>query len=282
MAAKLGAVTAMVGALGSDQIATITRDNFAAVGVRTDHLCAKPGASGVAQICVSAKDGNNHIVIVPGANLLFSEDDVAAAQELICKSRVLLLQNEIPARCSLAAMKFAKSAASGPLVILNAAPAPSRGDKWQEGQWQQDQVADLLSACDILCVNETEAEVLSGVAVSGQGEEELMQSVTAAATRLKELGAPQVLITLGSRGSCLIGKDASHFRVPASSCDVQAVDTSGAGDAFLGAFAAYLAASRPLEEALVLAGRVATLSVQAKGTQSSFPTLATLPPDLHP
>ena len=92
MAAKLGAKTAMVGALGSDQIASITRENFAAAGVDSSHLCAKEGASGVAQICVSSLDGNNNIVIVPGANLLLSAEDVTAAGDVIGKSKVVLLQ----------------------------------------------------------------------------------------------------------------------------------------------------------------------------------------------
>mmetsp|Transcript_46928 Transcript_46928/g.75623 ORF Transcript_46928/g.75623 Transcript_46928/m.75623 type:complete len:333 (+) Transcript_46928:103-1101(+) len=285
MAAKLGVATAMVGALGSDQIERITRENFTALGVDTQHLCAKDGAaSGVAQICVSAADGNNNIVIVPGANLLFSPDDVTEASEMISKSRVLLLQNEVPAATSLAAMRAARSAsAPGPLVILNAAPAPSLGDTWQEGQWNASTRTQMLSSCDILCVNETEAEVLSGMAVKGgSSEEDLLQAVLAAGAKLQEMGASQVLITLGVRGSCLIKKDGCHIRVPGPAFRVDALDSSGAGDAYLGALAAYLSTSHPIEEALVLAGKVATMTVQAKGTQSSFPSLSSLPSDFHP
>lgn len=184
----------------SDQIERITRENFTALGVDTQHLCAKDcAASGVAQICVSAADGNNNIVIVPGANLLFSPDDVTEASEMISKSRVLLLQNEVPAATSLAAMRAARSAsAPGPVVILNAAPAPSLGDTWQEGQWNASTRTQMLSSCDILCVNETEAEVLSGMAVKGgSSEEDLLQAVLAAGAKLQEMGASQVLITLG-------------------------------------------------------------------------------------
>ena len=228
MAAKLGAKTAMIGALGSDQIAAITRENFSSVGVDTRHLCTKDGASGVAQICVSAKDGNNNIVIVPGANLLFSEADVLGAKDVICNAKVVLLQNEVPAATTLAAMGVARSSSSGPVVILNAAPAPTLGENWQEGQWQKDKVAAMLSSCHILCVNEvpdpiariifsiiltraldealfsqsftrahthklahahistyqSEAEVLSGVSVGGETEEQLLQSILVAGAKL--------------------------------------------------------------------------------------------------
>lgn len=283
MAAKMGAKTAIVGALGSDQIARMTRENFSKVGVDTRDLYEKEGASGVAQICVSAKDGDNNIVIVPGANLLLSDKDLAAARDIICKSKVLLLQNEVPASTTLAAMQMAKSAAPAPLVILNAAPPPTIGDRWQEGQWQQHQVQEMLSCCDILCVNESEAQVLSGVHVAeADDEQELLNSVLAAAAKLQQLGAKKVLITLGGRGSCLVRQDGSHWRVKGPQEHVEVVDTSGAGDAYLGALAAYLAASKTLEEALELAGKVATISVTSKGTQASFPSLKSLPPDLWP
>ena len=133
---------------GPVQIARMTRENFKKVGVDTGDLYEKEGvASGVAQICVSAKDGDNNIVIVPGANLLLSDNDLAAARDIICKSKVLLLQNEVPGSTTLAAMQMAKSAAPSPLVILNAAPPPTIGDRWQEGQWQKHQVQEMLSCC---------------------------------------------------------------------------------------------------------------------------------------
>ena len=296
MAARLGASTAMVGALGSDQIGRITRENFAAAGVNTDHLIAKEGASGVAQICVSAKDGNNHIVLVPGANLLLSGADVSAAGTIIRNSKVVLLQNEVPPATTLAAMRAAKEGdrpAGGrpPLVVLNAAPAPLIGGKWQEGQWREEEMKDMLSLCDILCVNESEAEVLSGVAVGGESEDDLRSSALRAAKKLHDhFGAVcDILITLGGRGSCFLewqeealDRGYSSHRVPGPSQPVEAVDTSGAGDAYLGAFAAYLAANHDIKAALVLAGQVATRTVMAKGTQSSFPALESLPTELRP
>jgi ribokinase len=132
MAAKLGVKTAMVGALGNDPIAKDTRDNFKQFGVNTECLVEKAGSSGIAQICVRDTDGENHIVLVPGANGKICEDDIDAASPLISRARVVLLQNEIPPRSTLAAMQAAtteKGAATRPLVILNAAPAPSVGDR---------------------------------------------------------------------------------------------------------------------------------------------------------
>ena len=161
----------MVGALGDDAIAANTRANFEKVGVDTSMLAEKKAArSGIAQICVQAKDGDNHIVLVPGANLELDESDVAAAEGVLARAKVVLCQNEVRPSVSLAAMKAAKGRAdaAAPLVILNAAPAPSIGDRWQEGQWRQEQVRDLLSSCDILCINESEATKLSGLPVVGE------------------------------------------------------------------------------------------------------------------
>jgi ribokinase len=170
-AAKLGARTAMVGALGDDAIAANTRANFERVGVDSRFLLEKKGvSSGIAQICVQAKDGDNHIVLVPGANLELDESDVAAAEEMLSHAKVVLCQNEVRPSVSLAAMKAAKGRAdaAAPLVILNAAPAPSIGDRWQEGQWREEQVRDMLSCCDMLCINESEAAKLSGLPVIGE------------------------------------------------------------------------------------------------------------------
>lgn len=135
-AAKLGARTAMVGALGADAIAANTRENFKQVGVDTRFLVEKEDvSSGIAQICVQTRDGDNNIVLVPGANLAMDESEIAAAKDMLSSAKVVLLQNEIRPSVSLAAMKAAKSRAGAemPLVILNAAPAPAIGDRWQEG-----------------------------------------------------------------------------------------------------------------------------------------------------
>jgi ribokinase len=120
------------------------------------------------------------------------------------------------------------------------------------------------------------------VPIADTGDEtELLKSVLVSAAKLRDKGAKQVLFTLGVRGSCLVREDGRHVRVlRQTQHTVVAVDTSGAGDCYLGALAAYLAASRTLEESLELAGKVATLSVMSKGCQSSYPSLASLPPDL--
>jgi ribokinase len=282
MAAKLGASTAFIGAVGDDSIGALTRENFRALNVDTSCLVEKPGArSGVAQICVSQALGQNTIIVVPGANLQLGPADVAAARELILQSKVLLLQNEIPPATTLAAMKCAKSEGSGTLVVLNAAPAPSTGSKWEQGEWEDP--GEMIGLCDILCVNESEAEKLTGLKIeTGSSEERLMASVIGAYEKLRMLGASQVLITLGASGAILVQNDGTHERVPAPTPPITAIDTSGAGDAYLGAFAAYVAAGKSIVEALVLAGEIAGMTVQALGTQPSYPALEQLPRRLRP
>ena len=129
----------------------------------------------------------------------------------------------------------------------------------------------MIGLCDILCVNESEAEKLTGLKIeTGSSEERLMASVIGAYEKLRMLGASQVLITLGASGAILVQNDGTHERVPAPTPPITAIDTSGAGDAYLGAFAAYVAAGKSIVEALVL------------GTQPSYPALEQLPRRLRP
>ncbi|KAK7103725.1 hypothetical protein V1264_018570 [Littorina saxatilis] len=260
MAAKLGAKTAMVAKLGKDFYGDNTLENFQNVGVNKDHVSQTDEASsGVASIIVS-EDGQNSIVIVAGANLLLSEGDVAKATELIGNAKVVLCQLEVPQATSLAALKLAKS--SGVFTIFNPAPAAENLD------------ADFYTSCDILCANESEAEMLTGVTVSD------VDSAQRAAEMLRSKGCETVIITLGERGSVLTSAQHDGVLVPVSS--IKAVDTTGAGDSFIGALAYYraLMPTLPLLDAVTRANTVASISCQAAGTQSSFPTASQLPKDL--
>jgi len=124
-----------------------------------------------------APDSFGGKVLVPGANGVLNKDDVHAAKAIISNAKAVLLQNEIPPDITLEAMHVARSAQTPespgqtgrtPLVILNAAPAPSVGSNGREGQWPEELFKSMLQSCDILCVNESEAEKISGVAVAGQ------------------------------------------------------------------------------------------------------------------
>jgi ribokinase len=251
MAAKLGARVTMVCKLGRDVFGEGTLENFRSLGVDTKHVTFTEDAfSGVAPIAVDP-EGNNAIVIVTGANDLLSEQDLERARPAIAACAVLACQLEIPVEISLAGLRIAREEGVG--TILN--PAPARAEL----------SADAYRLADVLCPNEPETELLLGRPIAGDEE--------AAARELLARGAGSVVLTLGERG-CLVAEADSVRHVPVE--PVTAVDTTGAGDAFVGSLAYLLAAGKPLQEAADLANRIAAVSVQGQGTQTSFPIAAEL------
>jgi len=252
MAAKLGAEVTMVCKLGRDVFGEGTLENFRELAVDTAHVSFTADAfSGVAPIAVDP-DGRNSIIIVTGANDLLSEADLERARPAIAASGVLVCQLEIPVETTLAALRIARD--EGVRTIFN--PAPAREELPEE----------LYRLSDVLCPNEPETELLTG-----------MPPGEAAARELLSRGARSVVLTLGERG-CLVVEGDTAVEVPVE--QVRAVDTTGAGDAFVGALAALLAAGRPLVKAAERANAIAALSVQARGTQTSFPSAADLPAGL--
>lgn len=255
MAAKLGARVAMVTKLGRDVFGEGTLANFREFGVDTEHvLFTEDAFSGVAPIAV-APDGSNSIIIVTGANDLLTEDEIERARPAIAASSVVVCQLEIPVEISLAALRVARE--EGVTTIFN--PAPARAELPQE----------LYRLSDVLCPNEPETELLVGRSIAGEEE--------AAARELLTRGAGAVILTLGERG-CLVvdAGEARHVAVE----PVEAVDTTGAGDAFVGSLAYFLAQGRQLAEAAGRANRIAAVSVMGRGTQTSFPAAADLPAEL--
>jgi ribokinase len=257
MAAKLGGDVAMVTKLGQDIFGENTLKNFQSWGVDTQHVLFTDQAfSGVAPIAVDP-DGHNSIIIVTGANDLLTLEEIEAARSTIAAAQILVCQLEIPLEITLAALRVARQ--EGVTAIFN--PAPARPDLPEE----------LYQLSDIFCPNESETELLTGWPVNSLEEAE------AAARVLLERGAGQVILTLGERGSLLVTAEDST-QVPAT--PVKALDTTGAGDAFVGSLAYFLAAGKPLTEAMRRANHIAAISVQSSGTQTSFPVAADLPPDL--
>ncbi len=248
MAAKLGGAVSMVSKLGRDLFGDNTIDNFRKLGVDTEHVHFTDEAfSGVAPISVD-EQGNNAIVIVTGANDLLTAEELEAARGAIESAAILVCQLEIPMALNLAAMRMARAA--GVTTLFN--PAPARAEL----------PAELYELSDLFCPNEPETALLTGMPVETQ------EQAVAAAQVLRDRGAKKVLLTLGERGSLLVTEDgATHVGVE----PVKAVDTTGAGDCFVGSLAYLLAASTPLPEAMERANRIAALSVQAHGTQTSFP-----------
>jgi ribokinase len=244
MARLLGAEVAMVNALGEDVFGDMTLRNFADLGIDTTHVRRVPGSSGVAPIWVEP-DGTNRIIVVPAANGAMAADAVAVAVAALAPIDVVIGQLEIPQAATAAA--FAAAREQGAVTVLNPAPAAELD-------------AALVAASDWLIPNETEFARLSGASARASDPEIV---AFAAAT-----GA-RIVVTLGARGAALLGTDGTVRHIPAPA--VRAVDTTGAGDAFIGAFAFGLARGLADEAAVALGVACATDSVLRPGTQSSFP-----------
>jgi ribokinase len=247
VAARLcGASVSMVAKVGSDLFGPATIKNFESQGIDATHVRIAEGvSSGVATIFVDSS-GQNRITVVKGANDTLSPEDVDAAAPLLGKADTIVLQFEIPLRTVYHTIRFAK--ANGILCIVNPAPA---------------QPVDLkeLCAADYFIPNESEAEAITGMLVHS------IDDARKCAEFLLQKGLPRVVITLGDRGSLVAGPDGAEL-VPAF--EVQAVDTTGAGDAFIGSFAVFLAEGLPEKEALGRATLYAALSTTKVGTQKSF------------
>ena len=246
MAARLGARVSMVGALGDDVYATMTLDNLGRQDVDARHVARVAGSSGVAPIWVEP-DGTNRIIVVPGANDLVDPSAAADAVRSLAGVRAVVGQLEIPQHVTAAAFRAARDL--GAVTILNPAPAAALSE-------------ELLAGADWLIPNEHEFAILAGI------ERLDPEDDGALVTYARRLG-PRLAITLGSWGAAVVSSDGRVERVPA--IPVTPVDTTGAGDAFVGAFAYGLAAGLDELTAVRLAIACASDSVTREGTQSSYP-----------
>ncbi len=257
MAAKLGSKVVMVSKVGDESFGAGTLENFKKNGVSIDFVYkSKEEFSGVAPIFVTPK-GENSIVIVSGSNNKLTAMEIEKASNEIKQSSYLICQLEIEVELSLIALRLAKKL--GVSTILN--PAPARSSLPEE----------IYRLTDIFCPNESEAELLTGKKINSMTDIEEMakQFVTA--------GAKSVIITLGENG-CYVLSNGIGKHVPANKVSV--VDSTGAGDAFVGALAYFLDLGIDIFESSKRASAVATISVQGKGTQSSFPERDQLPSEL--
>jgi ribokinase len=245
MAARLGARVSIVGALGDDVYAGMTLENLAAQDVDATHVARVAGSSGVAPIWVEP-DGTNRIIVVPGANGAIDPGTAADALRSIGRVDAVIGQLEIPQRVTAEAFRAAGDL--GAVTILNPAPAAALDDA-------------LISGADWLIPNETEFAILAGL-------DQFDPSDDAAMVAFSRGVRPRLAITLGSRGAAVVTEAGSVERVPA--VRVTPVDTTGAGDAFVGAFAFGLASGLDELAAVRLGIACASDSVTRPGTQSSF------------
>ncbi|MBE3027691.1 ribokinase [Janthinobacterium sp. BJB1] len=239
---------AMVGCVGDDAFGATLRAALVGDGIIDSHISTLPGvASGIASILVD-DNGQNSIVIAGGANDLLSPAHIDAAKELIEQADIVVLQLETPMATVVHAIQLARSL--GKTVVLNPAPAASLPQ-------------GVLELVDYLIPNEIEAAMLAGVSPEGADAKAL-------AAALQKLGSDNVIITLGSKGvhAALYGGD---YTFPAEA--VQAVDTTAAGDTFIGGFVAGLASGMDEAESIQQGQRAAAWSVTKPGAQTSIPHL---------
>lgn len=239
-AARAGGDVLMIGAVGDDEYGVRMRENLEQSGVDTDLLHTAEGPSGTAHIVVDAK-GSNAIVVIPGANgtmTALGPGEMAA----IAEADLLLLQLELPMSAVIEGARAGH--AQGVRTVLTPSPV-------------QELPSELLDHVDLLIPNEHEAAGLSGYDDPHAAAEILLGQV------------PAVLITLGSKGSLYAarGSRAIHFPAP----DVTAVDTTGAGDTFVGTLAVALGEGRPIPQAVAWASAAAALCVQKPGASVSMP-----------
>ncbi|XP_035988729.1 ribokinase isoform X1 [Fundulus heteroclitus] len=260
-AARLGVKTAMICKVGKDFFGENYIQNFKDNDVHTDFVWqTSDAATGAASITVNDA-GENAIVIVAGANLLLGEEELQQALPAITKAKVLVCQLEISTQTSLTALQMAHD--NKVKTIFNPAPAVPDLDH------------SFYRVSDVFCCNESEAELLTGYSVNN------VEDAHRAAEELLRRGCAAVIITLGPQGCVVLkAQDKTSTHVPSTA--VKAVDTTGAGDSFIGALAFYMAhhPAMPLEDMARKANQVAAVSVQAAGTQTSFPFKRDLPAEL--
>ena len=247
-AARLGSEVLMVTRVGNDIFAANTIENFTRNGIDTTYVMPTEATSGVAPIFVD-EESRNSILIVKGANGLLTPADVAAAERDIARCRLIVLQLEIPLETVYAAIELGERL--GVPVLLNPAPA------------QPDLVLERVKGCEYLIPNESELSLLTGMPV------DTFDDIRKAAGVLLRAGVRHVIVTLGAQGALWLAGGREEL---IDGIGVDALDTTGAGDAFIGCFSHVLVQSGDVLTALRRANQYAADSVTKRGTQTSYAT----------
>lgn len=247
-AARAGGQVHFLTRLARDAFGDLAQRTWAEAGVHSEAILSDSGYTGAAYIFVESGTGQNAIIVCPGVAGDLSEADIDAKADLIRSASVFVTQLEQPLPAALRALRIAREA--GAITILNPAPAAAL----PEG---------MLALCDWVTPNESEAEGLTGIAVTDTA------SAEAAARALHRMGARHVVVTMGGQGALLLcGGNATH--VPALKAG-PVLETTGAGDAFNGGLAVALSEGRSPLEAVRFATATAAISVTRRGTAPSMP-----------
>lgn len=245
-AARSGAITALLGAVGDDDFGAARQRVLAADGIDLQSVeTAADKASGVALISVE-ESGENRILYVPGATLTVTPEQARGAVERVQPAFVLLTL-ELPSETLSALVTAAQNI--GATVVLNATPEP-------------EQAESLLAEIDVLIVNEVEAAALTGTRVTAGSSGEAAQT-------LRQRGPANVVITLGSAGA-VIASEAGIAAIGAP--EVKTIDTTGAGDTLCGAMVAAMARGEQFDDAVTHGVSAASLAVTKAGAQAAIPT----------
>ena len=249
-AARLGADVTFISKIGDDPFGDMAMALWAEVGVKAEVQRVPESYTGAASIFLEESSGNNAIIICPGAAATLSPADIDAVADVIRSASVFVTQLEQPLPAARRALEIAREA--GATTVLNPAPAAELD-------------AGFFSLCDYLTPNETEAEDLTGIKV------ETAEQARLAAQALMDKGAGAAIITLGEQGAYMHNNEISELCPAFEFAPV--VETTGAGDAFNGAFAVALARGDAALEAVRYGCTVAGISVTRPGTAQSMPSL---------
>lgn len=245
---KLGGNVHMIGKIGTDDYGKALLKSLKESGVKHEHVMKSQKSTGLAFIMINA-NGDNSIVVIPGANFDIDPEDIRKKEDVIKSSDVLVCQLESPLEVIEEALSIAKT--EDTFTILNPAPGKVLPKS-------------ILKKVDLLTPNETELEILTGEKIVDE------ESLLKACEVLLNEGIKQLIVTLGEKG-CLLVDNSGHKRF--ESIKVDAIDTTAAGDSFTGALAFAIDDGKSIEEAIDLATQVAAISVTKKGAQSSLPSM---------
>ncbi len=266
-AARLGAEVTMVGKLGRDANGEEMIRVCKEAGIDVSHVAYDDeAASGCALIILQEKSGEgtqNRILVIPGTNMLITEEDISFLKEKISEYDMVILQNEIPMQINVTVAQYAYEA--GVPVMLNSAPSAPLPE-------------ELYGYLTYISPNETEIEDMTGIHIEHEGKSVNLKTARKAADAVRAKGVKNVLITMGSAGAFLVTEDGGMHSPCATG--IKAVDPTAAGDSFVGAFCVGACLGWSWEKVLVFANHTAGITVSGMGAMPSLPTLNMVKEDL--